>query len=66
MHVTLDNYKADRNVEDDGRGESNHNWVDEVVRCEGRAGAGVSTSVSPSHMTTRPRPEKKDSSLLSR
>ncbi|XP_026446254.1 uncharacterized protein LOC113346917 [Papaver somniferum] len=66
VHVTLDNYKADRNVEDDGRGESNHNWVDEVVRCEGRAGAGVSTSVSPSHMTTRPRPEKKDSSLLSR
>ncbi|KAI3993394.1 hypothetical protein MKX01_010137 [Papaver californicum] len=66
VHVTLDNYKADRNVEDDGRGESNHNWVDEVVRCEGRTGAVVSTSVSPSHMITRPRPEKKDSSLLTR
>ncbi|XP_052205119.1 protein SEMI-ROLLED LEAF 2 isoform X2 [Diospyros lotus] len=66
VHVTLDNYESERqNEDDDERGGANHNWVDEVVRCEGRigAGAGVGTEVS-SCTIVRLRPEKKDPSLL--
>ncbi|XP_077218010.1 protein SEMI-ROLLED LEAF 2 isoform X2 [Tasmannia lanceolata] len=67
VHVTLDNYGMDINIEDDDeRGESHHNWVDEVVRCEGRGGVGVGNDVSPSYSSVRPRPEKKDSSILTR
>ena len=64
VHVTLDNYEPDTHNEDDNeRVESHHNWVDEVVRSEGRLGA--SSDASPCSMI-RPRPEKKDPSLLSR
>ncbi|OVA16780.1 hypothetical protein BVC80_1543g235 [Macleaya cordata] len=67
VHVTLDNYEQATNVEDDDeRGELNHNWVDEVVRCEARGGAGVGVDANPSYMITRPRPERKDCSLLTR
>ncbi|CAB4267432.1 unnamed protein product [Prunus armeniaca] len=38
VHVTLDNYEPDTHIEDDERGEPHHNWVDEVVRSEGRVG----------------------------
>ncbi|KAF5178819.1 Efr3-like protein [Thalictrum thalictroides] len=61
VHVTLDNYLQDAHVVDDAEnGEAHHNWVDEVVRSECR-GAG-----SPSDIIIRPRPEKKDPSLLTR
>lgn len=64
VHVTLDNYDPDTHTEsDDERGESHHNWVDEVVRCEGRGGG---TDMSPSCIMIRPRPEKKDPKLLTR
>ncbi|KAI8555542.1 hypothetical protein RHMOL_Rhmol05G0180500 [Rhododendron molle] len=66
VHVTLDNYGPDPLGEDDDeRGEPHHNWVDEVVRCEGRTVAGVGSEISSCTML-RPRAEKKDPSLLSR
>ncbi|KHG02153.1 Protein EFR3 [Gossypium arboreum] len=65
VHATLDNYELDTHAEDDDdRGEP-HNWVDEVVRCEGR-GATVACDASPSNMIITPQPEKKDPSLLTR
>ncbi|KAI3770464.1 hypothetical protein L6452_01598 [Arctium lappa] len=64
VHVTLGNYEPNTNNEqDDDRGEAHHNWVDEVVRCEGR-GAGIETDSS--YMIVKPRAEKKDPSLLTR
>ncbi|KAG7968375.1 hypothetical protein I3843_08G150900 [Carya illinoinensis] len=67
VYGTLDNYEPDTHTEGDvGRGEAHHNWVDEVIRCEGRGGAGASCDTSPSWLTVRPRPEKKDPSLLTR
>uniref|UniRef100_A0A803PW87 Uncharacterized protein n=1 Tax=Cannabis sativa TaxID=3483 RepID=A0A803PW87_CANSA len=66
VHVTLDNYELDTlDEEDNERLESQHNWVDEVVRSEGRIGAILGSDASPCSMI-RPRPEKKDPSLLSR
>ncbi|KAL1126748.1 hypothetical protein V6Z11_A13G131900 [Gossypium hirsutum] len=60
------NYELDTHAEDDDdRGEPHRNWVDEVVRCEGR-GATVACDASPSNMIIRPQPEKKDPSLLTR
>lgn len=64
--MTLDNYEADAHTDDDEGGEPNHNWVDEVVRSEGRVGAFVGTDTSPSCMIVRRRPEKKDPSRLTR
>ncbi|XP_043721356.1 protein SEMI-ROLLED LEAF 2-like [Telopea speciosissima] len=65
VHVTLDNYEPDINlVDDDQRGEPHHNWVDEVVRCEARGGAGVGSDLILSYI--RPRREKKDCTLLTR
>lgn len=56
----------DANLElDDKRGESHHNWVDGVVKREARGGADVSNG-SPSHTDVKPRPEKKDPSMLTR
>ncbi|XP_021645864.2 protein SEMI-ROLLED LEAF 2 isoform X2 [Hevea brasiliensis] len=63
VQVTLDNYEPD--VHDDIRGGPHHNWVDEVVRSEGRGAVG-SCDTSSSCMIIRPRPEKKDPSLLTR
>ncbi|GMN44036.1 hypothetical protein TIFTF001_013233 [Ficus carica] len=66
VHVTLDNYEPDSPSEDDDeRAESHHNWVDEVVRSEGRIGAVVGSDTSPCSVI-RPRPEIKDPSLLTR
>lgn len=64
VHVALCNYEPNTNNEqDDDRGEAHHNWVDEVVRCEGR-GAHIETDST--YTTLKPRPEKKDPSLLTR
>ncbi|KAL5853875.1 hypothetical protein ACOSQ3_008993 [Xanthoceras sorbifolium] len=67
VNATLDNYEPDTHSQDDDdeRGEPHHNWVDEVVRCEGR-GAVVGSDTSPNCMIIRPRPEKRDPSLLTR
>lgn len=63
VQVTLDNYEPDMcNEEEDERGGSLHNWVDEVVRSEGRT-AGES---SPNCIILRPRPVFKDPSLLTK
>ncbi|XP_043705997.1 protein SEMI-ROLLED LEAF 2-like [Telopea speciosissima] len=65
VHATLDNYEPDINLVDDGeRGEPDHNWVDEVVRCEARGGVGVGCDLSLRYL--RPRREKKDCTLLTR
>ncbi|CAI9786918.1 unnamed protein product [Fraxinus pennsylvanica] len=67
VHATLDNYERDiQNEEDDERGKAHHNWVDDVVRWEGRGTPSVGGEFSPSHMNIRPRPGKKDPSLLTR
>ncbi|KAL3538274.1 hypothetical protein ACH5RR_001640 [Cinchona calisaya] len=63
VHATLENYEPDRHGEnDEDGGEAHHNWVDEVVRCEGR-GVG---EFSPSRINIRPRPDRKDPSWLPR
>lgn len=64
VNAILDNYGADvAGGDDDQRGEPHHNWVDEVVRCEGRSTA---VDASPCSMAARPCPEKKDPALLTR
>ncbi|CAI0459623.1 unnamed protein product [Linum tenue] len=64
VHCTLDNYEPDSRIENDGeRGESHHNWVNEVVRSERSAIVGNDSS---STSIIRARPEKKDPSLLTR
>lgn len=64
VNATLDSYERDTHCEeDDARGEPHHNWVDEVVRYEGK---GAGTENSSSFMIIRPRPETKDPSLLTR
>ncbi|GLT96388.1 hypothetical protein SLE2022_140120 [Rubroshorea leprosula] len=63
--ATLDNYELGSNAENDERGEPHHNWVDEVVRCDGR-GTIVGSDASPSHAIIRPRPAKKNPLLLTR
>ncbi|KAK3198885.1 hypothetical protein Dsin_022300 [Dipteronia sinensis] len=65
VNAILDNYEPDTHGDDNERGEPHHNWVDEVVRCEGR-GAAVGSDSSPNCMITRPCPEKRDPSLLTR
>ncbi|KAB2005998.1 hypothetical protein ES319_D11G310100v1 [Gossypium barbadense] len=65
VYATLDNYELDTRIDDDNEREPHHNWVDEVVRCEGR-GAIVACDSSPSNMIIRPQPEKKDPFLLTR
>ncbi|KAK1434477.1 hypothetical protein QVD17_00220 [Tagetes erecta] len=64
VHVILGNYEPNSNTgQDDDRGEAHHNWVDEVVRCEGK---GAFNETESSYMTAKPRAEKKDPSLLTR
>ena len=66
VHVTLDNYEPDsQNEDDEERGIPHHYWVDEVVRSECRIGADVGPEIL-SCTIIRPRPEKKDPSLLTR
>ncbi|XP_068659378.1 protein SEMI-ROLLED LEAF 2 [Aristolochia californica] len=65
VKATLDNYGVDAE-EDDERGESHHNWVDEVMRCEARGDAGIASDVNPVNLPLRPRLEKKDPSMLTR
>ena len=67
IRATLDNYKWGRQTEDaDLRAEPHHNWVDEVVRCEGRGSLVVGNDSRSSSLIIQPQPEKKDPSLLTR
>ncbi|GLT88420.1 hypothetical protein SLE2022_064470 [Rubroshorea leprosula] len=65
VNATLDNYELDTHADNDERGEPHHNWLDEVVRCEGR-GTIVGSNASLSNKIIRPRPGKRDPSLLTR
>ncbi|XP_019453147.1 PREDICTED: protein EFR3 homolog A-like isoform X5 [Lupinus angustifolius] len=65
--ATLDNYERCRQNEDaDLRAETHHNWVDEVVRCEGRGASVACNDIRSSCLIIHPRPEIKDPSLLTR
>ncbi|CAL0320940.1 unnamed protein product [Lupinus luteus] len=65
--ATLDNYERCRQNEDaDVRAESHHNWVDEVVRCEGRGTSVTGNDIHSSCLIIQPRPEIKEPSLLTR
>lgn len=67
VKAILDNYDPDKNSEGDvARREAHHNWVDEVVRCEGQGSAGVGSEINASCVIIRPRPEKRDPCLLTR
>ncbi|KAK7392085.1 hypothetical protein VNO78_20512 [Psophocarpus tetragonolobus] len=67
VHATLDNYEWSRQNEDaDFRAEPHHNWVDEVIRCEGRGGSVIGNDNRSSCLIIQPRPEIKDPSLLTR
>ncbi|CAA7017161.1 unnamed protein product [Microthlaspi erraticum] len=66
VHAILDNYEADMIVQtNEDREEQNCNWVNEVIRCEGR-GTAVSGCNSPSYMIVRPRTARKDPTLLTK
>ncbi|KAK4761476.1 hypothetical protein SAY87_029360 [Trapa incisa] len=61
VRATLDNYDPDTHADHNEGGEvPPHNWVDEVVRSEGRIGEDG----SPSSFVSRQCPEKKDPSFL--
>jgi hypothetical protein len=57
----LKHYRSDEalNGEED-RSTSHHNWVDEIVRCEGRAGGTVSSDISPRNTIVRLWPNTRD------
>ncbi|KAF5739907.1 hypothetical protein HS088_TW12G01119 [Tripterygium wilfordii] len=65
VHVILDNYEPETPREGAmERGDVHHNWLNEVVRCEGRG--SVIGETNPSCLIIRPRSEKKDPKLLTR
>lgn len=67
VYATLDNYDWSRQSDDaDIRTEAHHNWVNEVVRSESRAGSVVGNDNRSSCLIIQPRPEVKDPSLLTR
>lgn len=63
----LKHYQSEEalNGEED-RSTSHHNWVDEIVRCEGRGGGTVSSDISPRNTTVRLWPNTRDASTLTR
>ncbi|CAM8969105.1 unnamed protein product [Rhodiola kirilowii] len=64
VYAILENYEPFPQGEKDSR-EENHHWVDEVIKCEGRAGAN-SCDLTSSLVISRPRPIKKDPNSLTR
>ncbi|KAG1371360.1 putative protein EFR [Cocos nucifera] len=67
IHAILENYRADDHIHiDDERCDSNHNWVDEVVRSESRAGVTVGNGVDLSHASFRPHSVARNSAMLTR
>ncbi|KAK1650659.1 hypothetical protein QYE76_068464 [Lolium multiflorum] len=67
VQSVLENYRMEESVGDDDRQASQHNWVDEIVRREGRVGLGGVNDVNirGSSATVRPR-SARDSSALTR
>ncbi|KAH9627082.1 hypothetical protein KSS87_023770 [Heliosperma pusillum] len=63
VQVTLDNYEED--LRDEESLVQRNLWVNEVVRCEGGAGAGIGVS-SACSTTVRPPPERKNVLSLTR
>ncbi|CAL4939077.1 unnamed protein product [Urochloa decumbens] len=60
----LDNYRVDESVGGgDNRHATQHNWVDEIARCEGRPGLGGGNDVNISSTTVRLRPARNASAL---
>ncbi|XP_020107750.1 uncharacterized protein LOC109723699 [Ananas comosus] len=65
INAILENYRIDERINgNDERHESQHNWVDEVVRCEAKAGLVVGNDVNTNSTTARSRPTAKDCSTL--
>ncbi|KAE9618925.1 hypothetical protein Lalb_Chr02g0147801 [Lupinus albus] len=67
VHATLDNYERGRQSEGANvEAEPHHNWVDEVVRCEGRGNSIAGNEIRSTCLIIQPQPEIKDPSLLTR
>jgi protein EFR3 len=66
VQSVLENYRTEELIGGaDGRHVSQHNWVDEIVRCEGRLGFGGSNDANINRTTIRLQPAR-DSSALTR
>ncbi|KAK3147444.1 hypothetical protein QOZ80_3BG0282450 [Eleusine coracana subsp. coracana] len=66
VQSVLENYRTEESIGDaDDRHASQHNWVDEIVRSEGRPGFGGGNDVNISRTAIRLRPAR-DSSALTR
>ncbi|CAN6301144.1 unnamed protein product [Urochloa humidicola] len=64
VQSVLDNYRADESIGGgDNRHATQHNWVDEIARCEGRPGLGGGNDVNISSTTIRLRPARNASAL---
>ncbi|EMS54754.1 Protein EFR3-like protein A [Triticum urartu] len=67
VQSVLENYRMDGTAGgDDDRHASQHNWVDEIVRREGRAGLGGGNDVNFCSATTTRLRSARDSSALTR
>lgn len=67
IYAILDNHGVDKQPKDADEGwEKHHNWVDEVIRCEARAGPIMHNDVGPNNMIICSLPQKKDSNMLTR
>ncbi|KAM3229210.1 hypothetical protein ACQJBY_060236 [Aegilops geniculata] len=67
VQSVLENYRMDGTAGgDDDRHASQHNWVDEIVRREGRAGLGGGNDVNFCGATTTRLRSARDSSALTR
>ncbi|XP_008808672.1 protein SEMI-ROLLED LEAF 2-like isoform X2 [Phoenix dactylifera] len=67
IHAILENYRAGDHIDiDNERHDSNHNWVDEVVRSESRASVTVGNDVNLNHTSFRPQSVARDSAMLTR
>ncbi|CAN6320237.1 unnamed protein product [Urochloa humidicola] len=64
VQSVLDNYRVDESIGGgDNRHATQHNWVDEIARCEGRPGLGGGNDVNISSTTVRLRPARNASAL---
>lgn len=64
VQSVLENYRAEESIGGgDDRHASQHNWVDEIARCEGRPGLGGGNDVNISSTTIRLRPARNSSAL---
>ncbi|XP_020690415.1 uncharacterized protein LOC110105315 isoform X1 [Dendrobium catenatum] len=67
IYAILDNHGVDKQPKDADEGlDKHHNWVDEVIRCEARAGPILHDDGSLNNMIIQPLPEMKNSDVLTR